>query len=75
MAHGTEILLTKGDSKICFDKITHTKDGLLCGVKMVPRMDDAEGERVNNSNTPAPEAGEEDNDTSRSGGLQSGESK
>ena len=37
---GTEIKLTKDEVTITFDRISKTKDGLLCGVDMVPRYEE-----------------------------------
>ena len=35
---GTHILLSKGKTTIRFDRVSRTKDGILCGVEMVPRI-------------------------------------
>ena len=35
---GTKIISTKQGITITFDRITKTKDGVLCGVEMVPRI-------------------------------------
>jgi len=35
---GTNIVLTKKNTTIAFDRITKTKDGILCGVELLPRL-------------------------------------
>jgi hypothetical protein len=34
--HNTKIKLKSWDAEICFDRITKTRDGMLCGVELVP---------------------------------------
>jgi len=35
---GTNIVLTKKNATMAFDQITKTKDGILCGVELPPRL-------------------------------------
>lgn len=49
---GTHIILTKGKQRIKFDRISTTKDGMLCGVDMITRI----GEEAHNEGIAAPEA-------------------
>ena len=39
---GLHITLTKGKQKLQFDRISRTRDGMLCGVELVPRINEAE---------------------------------
>ena len=68
---GTQIVLQKKNTIITFDRITKTKDGILCGVELLPRLgehanpaaDKARHDHPDNSNpkdlTPESESGGE----------------
>ena len=66
---GNHINLTKGDHTLVFDRIEKTKDGLLCGIEMVPRIGE-EGERAHATTSDPPDSesgGEGTNSDSKSG--------
>ena len=67
---GLHVILKRGKDKIKFDRISKTKDGMLCGVELVPRL----GEEANQitdppaASTPESESGgEEQKSDSNSG--------
>ena len=37
---GVKLILTKNNAKLIFDKVLHTKDGVLCGIDMLTRTDE-----------------------------------
>jgi len=43
---GTNVVLMKKNTTTAFDRITKTKDGILCGVELQPRL----GEQVTRAN-------------------------
>jgi len=63
---GTNVVLTKKNTTAVFDRITKTKDGILCGVELLPRV----GEQA----TPATEVQEPQDEPpeSESGGEGTG---
>jgi len=67
---GTNVVLTKKNTNMVFDRITKTKDGILCGVELLPRLGEQatlatdvqepqESHQVGNTEPPESESGEE----------------
>jgi len=67
---GTNVVLTKKNTTTAFDQITKTKDGILCGVELLPRLGEhatpasdlqepQESHQVGNTEPPESESGGE----------------
>jgi hypothetical protein len=56
---GTCIVLRKKKNSIKFDRITKTKDGMLCGVELLPRIGKEAAHPAQDTTTPESESGGE----------------
>ena len=65
---GTNIVLQKKNTTIVFDRITKTKDGILCGVELLPRLGEQATPAVDEKDQQEPPESESGGETTQTAG-------